>query len=76
MDLFKGKIVIIQDIIIDGYRIIEDHTQWCWSDEMFSEKVSQDFIPKETVPQSILPKEESSPDIITVKITKVKLLFL
>ena len=76
MDLFKGKIVTIQDIIIDGYRIIEDHTQWCWSDEMFSGKVSQDFSSEEPVLQNTFPKEESSSDIITIKTTKVKLLLL
>ena len=45
------------------------------SDEMFSEKVSQDFSSEEPVLQNTFPKEESSSDIITVKTTKVKLLF-
>ena len=75
MDLFKGKIVTIQDIIIDGYRIIEDHTQWCWSDDMFYGKVSQDFIPEKPVSQNRLPEEESPSDIITIKTTKLKLYF-
>ena len=42
---------------------------------MFSGKVSEDFIPKEPISQSTLPKEESSSDIITVKTTKLKLYF-
>lgn len=72
---FKGKIVTIEHIDHPNcYQIKEDPDQWYWTDEMFFEKVSEDFIPKELVLQNIIPEEEKSSDIITVKITKLKLL--
>ena len=75
MTCLKGKIVTINKIRYDKYEIEEDNKIWNWTDEMFSGKVSQDFIPKEPVSQNRLPEEESSPDIITVKTTKLKLYF-
>ena len=70
----KGKIVTISKIAGEKYEVIEDCDRCWWTDEMFSGKVSQDFILKEPVSQNRLPEEESSPDIITVKTTKLKLL--
>ena len=77
-DMFplRGKIVTICDIGYNFYILKEDIYKWCWTDEMFSEKVSQDFSSEEPVLQNTFPKEESSSDIITVKTTKVKLLLL
>ena len=76
MNSFKGKIVTIYDIIDIGYRIKEDSKNYLWTDEMFSEKVSEDFISKEPISQNTFHKEEISSNIITVKINKVKLLLL
>ena len=76
MTPFKGKIVTIYDVVDGDYRIKEDNQNWRWTDEMFSGKVSEDFIPKEPISQSTISKEENSSDIITVKTTKVKLLLL
>ena len=76
MSLLKGEIVTISDIKYDFYKLKEDSDKWNWTDEMFSGKVSEDFSLKESVSQNILPKEESSPDIISVKTTKLKLLLL
>ena len=72
---FKGKVVTINKVIGLKYEIEEDDKTWNWTDEMFFGKVSQDFIPKESVSQNRLPEEESSPDIITVKTIKLKLYF-
>ena len=76
MTPFKGKVVTIYDIVDDDYRIKEDNQNWRWTDEMFSGKVSQDFSPEESDSQNIIFEEESSPNIITVKTNKVKLLLL
>ena len=73
---FKGKIVTISNIESGFYILKEDSSRWSWTDEMFSEKVSQDFIPKESILQSTIPEGESSSDIITVKTSKIKLLLL
>ena len=73
---FKGKIVTISNIESGFYILKEDSSRWNWADEMFSEKVSQDFIPKESILQSTIPEGESSSDIITVKTSKIKLLLL
>lgn len=73
---FKGKVVTISKVIGFKYEIEEDDKTWNWTDEMFSGKVSEDFNPEESVSQSILLKEESSLDIITVKTSKIKLLLL
>ena len=77
-DMFslRGKIVTICNIEYGFYMLKEDIHKWCWTDEMFSGKVSQDFIPEEFVSQNRLSEEENPSDIITVKTTKVKLLFL
>lgn len=75
MNFLKGKTVIISDIEYGFYKIIEDSGKWNWTDEMFSGKASEDFIPKESIQQNTLPEEESSYDIITVKTTKLKLYF-
>ena len=75
MSFLKGKTVIISDIKYGFYKIIEDSGKWNWTDEMFSGKVSEDFIPEESISQNTLPKEENSSDIITVKTTKLKLYF-
>ena len=72
----KGKTVTICNIDDNEYKIKEDFQKHWWTEEMFSGKVSQDFIPEESVSQNRLPKEESSSDIITVKTTKLKLLLL
>ena len=76
MTPFKGKIVTISKVINFKYEIEGDPYQLWWTDEMFSGKVSEDFSHEESSSQSILPKEENSSDIITVKTTKVKLLLL
>ena len=76
MTCLKGKIVTINKVQYDKYEIEEDDKIWNWTDEMFSGKVSEDFNPKESVSQNILPEEENSSDIITVKTTKLKLLLL
>ena len=76
MACLKGKIVTISKVRYDKYEIEEDNKIWWWTDEMFSGKVSEDFSPEEPVSQSIIPERESSPDIITIKTTKVKLLLL
>ena len=47
----KGKTVTICDIEYGFYMLKEDLHKWCWTDEMFSGKVSQDFIPEEPVLQ-------------------------
>ena len=73
---FKGKVVTISKVIGFKYEIEEDDKTWNWTDEMFSGKVSEDFIPKEPISQSTFPEEKGSSDIITVKTTKVKLLLL
>ena len=76
MSSFKGKIVTIYYTTDIGYKIKEDSKRYYWTDDMFSGKVSEDFSPEESVSQNRLPEEEGSPDIITVKTTKVKLLLL
>lgn len=73
---FKEKIVTIKKIYTDIYTIVEDSGKWHWTDEMFSGKASEDFIPKESIQQNTLPEEENSYDIITIKTTKLKLLLL
>ena len=74
---FKGQTVTIKKIQENKYLIEEDLEDWYWTDEMFSEKVSQDFIPKEPISQNVLPKEENSSNIIfTIKPIKAKLLLL
>ena len=75
VNFLKGKTVTIINVVGYKYKIKEDSGKWTWTSEMFSGKVSQDFIPKEPVSQNRLPEEESSPDIITVKTTKLKLYF-
>ena len=73
----KGKIVIISKVV--GYRceIEEDLFKCWWTEEMFSGKVSEDFSSEESDSKDIIPKEESSSDIIfTIKTNKVKLLLL
>ena len=75
MSFLKGKTVIISDIKYGFYKIIEDSGKWNWTDEMFSEKVSEDFDSEKSISQNTLPKEENSSDIITVKTTKLKLYF-
>ena len=72
----KGKIVTISKVV--GYRceIEEDLFKYWWADEMFSGKVSEDFIPEEPISQNRLPERENFSDIITIKITKAKLLLL
>lgn len=43
MLFFKGKIVTIEHVDHpDYYRIKEDPDQWHWTDEMFSEKTSEE----------------------------------
>ncbi len=76
-DMFslRGEIVTICNVEYGFYMLKEDLHKWCWTDEMFSGKVSKDFIPKDPVSQNRLPEKESSPDIITVKTTKLKLYF-
>lgn len=77
MLFFKGKIVTIEHVDHPNcYRIKEDLDQWHWTDEMFVGKESEDFSSEEFDSQSILPKEENSSDIITVKTTKLKLILL
>lgn len=71
---FKGKIVTIKKNQYNKYLIKEGSTTWNWTDEMFSEKISEDFIPEESVLQNTIPEEEKSSNIITVKTTKLKLL--
>ena len=73
---FEGQTVTIKIVKENKYLIEEDSGKWNWTDEMFSEKVSEDFIPEEPVSQNRLPEEESSSDIITVKTSKIKLLLL
>ena len=77
-DMFslRGEIVTICDIGYNFYILKEDIHKWCWTDKMFSGKVSEDFIPEEPVSQNRFPEEEYSSDIITVKTTKIKLLLL
>lgn len=77
-DMFplRGKIVTIYDIGYNFYILKEDIHKWCWTDEMFSGKVSENFSSKESDLQSTLSKKENSSDIITVKTTKIKLLLL
>lgn len=78
-DMFslRGKIVTICDIGYNFYILKEDIYKWCWTDEMFSGKVSEDFSPKESGSQDIIPEGESSSNIIfTIKTNKVKLLLL
>ena len=76
MTRFKGKIVTVSKVRYDKYEIEEDNKIWWWTDEMFSGKVSEDFSSEKFNSQSILLKEESSLDIITVKTSKIKLLLL
>ena len=76
MSSFKGKIVTIYYTTDIGYKIKEDSKRYYWTDDMFSGKVSKDFIPKEPISQSTIPEEENFSDIITIKTTKLKLLFL
>ena len=76
MTCLKGKIVTISKVQYDKYEIEEDNKIWWWSDEMFSGKISQDFIPEEPVSQNTIPEGENSSDIITVKPIKAKLLLL
>ena len=76
MTPFKGKIVTIYDVIDGDYRIKEDNQNWRWTEEMFSEKVSEDFSSEESDSKDIIPEGESSSDIITVKTSKIKLLLL
>lgn len=73
---FKGQIVTIKTVNESKYTIEEDCGDWYWTDEMFSEKVSEDFSSEESDSQSTISKEESSSDIITVKPIKAKLLLL
>lgn len=73
---FKGKVVTISKVIGFKYEIEEDDKTWNWTDEMFSGKISEDFSSEEFNSQSIIPEEENSSDIITVKTSKVKLLLL
>ena len=77
-DMFplRGKIVTICDIGYNFYILKEDIHKWCWTDKMFSGKVSEDFNPEEFNSQSTIPEGESSSNIITVKTNKVKLLLL
>ena len=77
-DMFslRGEIVTICDIGYNFYILKEDIHKWCWTDKMFSGKVSEDFIPEETDSKDIIPEGESSSDIITVKTSKIKLLLL
>ena len=78
-DMFplRGKIVTICDIGYNFYILKEDIHKWCWTNEMFSGKVSEDFSFEEFDSQNIIPEEESSSDIIfTIKPIKVKLLLL
>lgn len=76
MNPFKGKIVTIYNVTDRYYIIEEDSKRYHWTDDMFSEKVSQDFSFEEPVSQNRPPEEKSSYDIITIKTTKVKLLLL
>ena len=76
MNPFKGQIVTIKIVKDGGYVIEEDSGEWYWTEGMLSGKVSQDFIPKESILQSTIPEGESSSDIITVKTSKIKLLLL
>ena len=76
MSPFKGKIVTIYDTTDRDYKIEEDSKRYHWTDDMFSGKVSEDFSPEESNSQNIIPKEENSYDIITIKTTKLKLLLL
>lgn len=74
MTPFKGKIVTISKVTSSKYEIKGDPRSFWWTEEMFSEKVSKDFIPEEFVSQNTIPEEEKSSNIITVKTTKLKLL--
>ena len=77
-DMFslRGKIVTICDIGYNFYILKEDIHKWCWTDKMFSGKVSEDFSSEESDSQNIIPEGENSSDIITVKTNKIKLLLL
>lgn len=73
---FEGQTVTIKIVKENKYLIEEDLENWNWTDEMFSEKISKDFISEEPVSQNTIPEEEKSSNIITVKTTKLKLLLL
>lgn len=83
---FKGKIVTIEHVDHPNhYRIKEDLDQWHWTDEMFSEKESEEikseylsdfdsnkiYNPSDEFPVSA---KESTSNFIIVKSNKLKLL--
>ena len=77
MNFLKGKTVTITNVIDNKYKIEEDNKIWWWTDEMFFEKVSEDFSSEESDSQNTIPKRKSSSDIIfTIKPIKAKLLLL
>ena len=86
MLFFRGKIVTIEHVNHPYYyRIKEDPDQWYWTDEMFSEKESEEikseylsdfdsnkiYNPSDEFPISI---KESTSNFIIVKSNKLKLL--
>ena len=86
MLFFKGKIVTIEHIDHPNhYRIKEDPDQWHWTDEMFSEKESEEvkseylsnfasnkiYNPSDEFPVSA---KESTSNFIIIKSNKLKLL--
>ena len=77
-DMFslRGEIVTICDVEYDFYILKEDIHKWCWTDKMFSGKVSEDFSSEKFDSKDIIPEGESSSNIITIKTNKIKLLLL